>query len=258
MSLKTLIVASGLVVGSIAPVTVDDLPISIAPLSCQPVVVLDPGHSGKDISDKDAATGLVDHDYPNQPEMSEVFEIAKSVATALKDLGYDVRLTKQTMTDSVSLRQRATIAKEAGAALAVSIHTDHTRSFKDFAQVYAQQLGSWRGGTATAPKARFANKEVASASQYFAKTFASERTKIEKHRVKVTAVSFTGRKGLEPGNIPEVQLFAGTGNKAVPWVYNEVGGIGLGPVQKKLYAEAIVEAIRICIPIPAQGTETRN
>jgi N-acetylmuramoyl-L-alanine amidase len=211
------------------------------------VIVLDPGHSGNDIKSVDAKTKLVDHDYPNHPEMEEAFRVAKDVGARLKKEGYDVIYTKQKADDTVSLRERATIAQNAHAVLGVSIHNDHGKSYKSFGQVYAQGVGEWRGGTKERPKAVFENKQIASISAAYAKIFASERSKVEQHSVSVTPISFDNRAGIEPGNIPQVMLFAGTQPNAVPWIYNEVGGINFGKREESLYAQGIANAIQKCV-----------
>ena len=41
-------------------------------------IVLDPGHSGSDIDNIDQQSGLRDHDYENQPEINDVFEIGRA------------------------------------------------------------------------------------------------------------------------------------------------------------------------------------
>src|SRR5262249_1843181 len=161
---------------------------------------LDPGHSGKDISGVDKTTGLIDHDYPNHPEMEECFRVAKMVQEQLEKDGYKVVRTKATVSDSVSLRRRADIAQQAEAAIGISIHNDHGKRWSDFAQVYAQALGQWRGGTEPKPKVIFKNSQVAATSLSWASQFAVERSRAEGHKVTTTFVSFNGRKGIEPGN----------------------------------------------------------
>ncbi len=219
----------------------------------KPIVVLDPGHSGKAVRSVDAKTGLNDYDYPNHPEMEETYRVAKDVGARLEKAGYKVIYTKQKIDDTVSLRERATIAQNAHAAIGVSIHNDHGKTYKSFGQVYAQSVGLWRGGSLSKPKAVFQNKQVAGTSEAYAKTFAKERTKVEEHVVSVTPISFNNRSGIEPGNIPQVMLFAGTGPHEVPWIYNEVGGIGIGRKQETLYAEGLSNAIQKCVPISREA-----
>jgi N-acetylmuramoyl-L-alanine amidase len=49
-----------------------------------PTIVIDPGHSGKNVNVPDAATGLNDHDYRNPNENEEVFYVALKVKKALQ------------------------------------------------------------------------------------------------------------------------------------------------------------------------------
>jgi N-acetylmuramoyl-L-alanine amidase len=215
-----------------------------------PVIVLDPGHSGKDIHSTDKQTGLIDHDYPNHPEMEECFRVAKLVQAALEKKGYRVICTKSVVADSVSLRQRAIIAQNAGATLGVSIHDDHGKKFSSFAQVYAQNVGLWRGNTSDHPKATFSSAQTAATSRRWSTVIADQRSLAEGHKVDVTSVNFDGRPGIEPGNIPQVSLYGGSGAHPVPWIYNEVGGIGLGPKEEQMYACGLVNGIEKCIPMP--------
>lgn len=211
------------------------------------VIVLDPGHSGKDTQSVDKETNLNDHDYPNHPEMEETYRVARDVGARLERAGYTVVYTKKNVNDTVSLRERATIGQNSHAAIGVSIHNDHGKTYKAFAQVYKQAVGQWRGGSHAEPKAKFENEEIAQISAAYAKTFAEERTKVEEHGVAVTPISFDNRPGIEPGNIPQVMLFAGTGPNAVPWIYNEVGGKNFGRKQERLYAQGIANSIEKCV-----------
>ncbi len=210
-------------------------------------IVLDPGHSGKEIQSVDEETKLIDHDYPNHPEMEETYRVAKDVGARLEKAGYKIIYTKKTVDDTVSLRERATVGQNSHAALGVSIHNDHGKTYKSFGQVYEQGLGQWRGGSQSKPKAKFENKAIAAVSAAYAKIFAQERTKVEQHAVAVTPISFNNRPGIEPGNIPQVMLFAGTEPNAIPWIYNEVGGKNFGRKQERLYAQGIANSIEKCM-----------
>ena len=89
-----------------------------------PVIVIDPGHSGRSIRSR-TINGLLDFDYPNHPEITEMFDISTCVSKGLRADGYRVILTKKRASDSVSLTERAEIANRAKAALAISVHDDH-------------------------------------------------------------------------------------------------------------------------------------
>lgn len=212
-----------------------------------PVIVLDPGHSGESKSIIDAATGLIDFDYPNIPEIDEVFDVTLLVRAKLEADGYTVIMTKKTSRDYVSLRDRADIANNANADLAVSIHSDHGARWDSFAQVYTQKMGLYRE-TKEGTRKKFENAAVAQKSQQYGQIFAQERAAAEGRPVALTDVNFTGRQGLAGGNIPLVQLFAN-----VPWVYNEVGADGKDArlSQEKIitYAQGLINAIKKSVPI---------
>lgn len=89
---------------------------------------------------------------------------------------------------------------------------------------------------------------MASLSQSYAKTFARERSKSEHRAVKIAPLNFDKRPGIEPGNIAQVALYAGSGDNAVPWIYNEVGGIGFNKLQEGAYVTGLVNAIEHCLP----------
>ncbi|HXE10337.1 MAG TPA: phage tail tip lysozyme [Verrucomicrobiae bacterium] len=219
-------------------------------------IVIDPGHSGHDISDTDPATGLYDHDWPNVPEISEVFNVAQKVEAKLKTDGYNVIMTKKNVNDDVSFRQRADIANNANAALALSIHDSHDTSWDDMygsgdgGQVYAQVVGGYRQNSAglgrgTSP-VKFTDAGVADKSQQYSQIFADTRTKDEGHKVAVTVNSFDGRSDVDPGNLAMVQLFS-----KVPWVYNEVGAPS-GPLSQNdqdKYAQGLIDSVEKAIPL---------
>ncbi len=217
----------------------------------QAVILLDPGHSGTDVSTKDPATGLTDHDYPNQPEMNDVFDVASRAKTALEQAGYRVVMTKNDVNDTVSLRQRADLGTSANATVAVSIHDNPGIDFGTWGEIYTQKVGLYRG---TEPnKVTFTDQAIADKSQQYAQTMKAARDAKEMAngaQVQVKDNSFDGRAGLEPGNIPLVQLFA-----KVPWIYLEAGGgSGLNDEQKSAYANAIVEGIEKAVPTTGTGT----
>ena len=96
-------------------------PVAPPPAAGAPVIVVDPGHS-RTITATDPKTGLTVSDYENEPEMDDVFAVAELVRTKLEADGYRVVLTKTSVGQRRSLLQRAQIADDAHAALALSIH----------------------------------------------------------------------------------------------------------------------------------------
>ncbi len=210
------------------------------------VIILDPGHSADDSQRIDPASGILDHDYPNHPEIEEVFEVAQKVKQKLETDGYTVIMTKNGIGESVSHRGRADVANNANAALAVSIHTDHSAGTWNFAQVYPQKVGLYREKS-DGERVTFNNSEIAQKSQEYSQIFVTERGKVEGRSVELTTVNFAGRAGLAPGNIPLVQLFA-----TVPWVYNEVGGDGpqkLSEDKLDRYAQGLINSIKKAVPL---------
>jgi N-acetylmuramoyl-L-alanine amidase len=204
----------------------------------KPVIVLDPGHSGTSGERIDPATGILDHDYPNVPEIQEMFDVAQKIKQKLEADGYTVIMTKNAVNDSVSHRGRADIANNAHAALAVSIHDDHGQS-SSFAQVFAQRVGLYR--EYNGKKFAFSNSDVAAKSQQYAQAMVEGRSAGEGHSVTLTDNNFNGRAGLAAGNLALVQLFAN-----VPWVYNEIGASGGLDTAK--YAQGIAAGIEKAIP----------
>lgn len=220
-----------------------------------PVVVIDPGHSGRWIQSR-TTNGLLDVDYPNEPEMTEVFDIGTCVATSLRADGYRVVMTKQHAGDSVSLTERAHIASHAHAVLAVSIHDDHSQG-PGFQATYSQRGVAVNGrypvmyrGTGR-HRTTFEDPAVARDSARAAEVIAASRTAAQGRPVRVAQNSFTGRPPLEPGNLAMVQLLAD-----VPWVYNEAGALTggspqtpLGLAARSAYATGLLDGIESAVPI---------
>src|SRR3990167_5563688 len=206
------------------------------------VVVIDPGH-GPNSVDTDSVTGLRQSESNNTPEVTEVWDVSQIVKSDLEKAGYTVTLTKQNIDDRVTFRERANIANNAGAAIAVSIHNDHGQPYS-FKEVYPQEVGAYRTATSTGEKISFNDSAVAQKSREYSNIFKQEREKTEGGSVTVMLNSFDRGAGIAPGNIPMVQLFA-----KVPWVYSEVGAEGnMTSKQKSDYANGIANAIKKAVP----------
>jgi N-acetylmuramoyl-L-alanine amidase len=220
----------------------------------RPVIVIDPGHSPS-ITHTDPATGLVDSDYENEPEMRDVFAVALLVKAKLEAAGYQVVMTKNSVDDRVPLGQRAAIANNAHAALAISIHDQAgANGGIGFTAgnniVYYQSVGDYRE-TPTGKKVIFTDSAVAATSQKFAAIFVAKRAAAQGASIREQGDTGydLGTRGLPAGNIWMVQLLS-----KVPWVYNEAGGnsagmVGLDPTDEQTYADGLVEAIEACVPI---------
>ena len=238
-------------------------PTAERPNAAAPLIVVDPGHSGRPIRSTDAATGLRDVDYPNYPEIYETFDVSVCVASGLRTDGYRVTLTKRRALDSVSLAARARIANEGRAALAISVHDDHSQG-PGFQATYSQR-GVRHGGAyhpmyrGTGPhRTVFRDVAVARASERAAATIARERTRAQGRPVSVRENSFTGRPPLEPGNLALVQLLA-----TVPWVYDEAGARAGGSTTRAMsiateeaYARGLLLGVEAAVPL-ASGRVTQ-
>ena len=220
----------------------------------QPVIVLDPGHSGKNNNVVDPATGLDDHDYPNTPEITDVFEVAQAIQAKLTADGYKVVLTKNAAMDTVTFRQRVNIAEQNNANLAVSIHTDGGQPFGKFAQVYTQKVGLWRSRIDGSKKLTFSDTNLANKDAIYGIVFTQQRAAAEGRAVQSTDVNFSnaGRAsaGIDPGNLSMVQLWS-----TVPWIYNEVGGVG---VNKQAYETGLINSIEKSVPVSAGAAAANN
>jgi N-acetylmuramoyl-L-alanine amidase len=201
---------------------------------------------------------LRDIDYPNYPEIYEMFDVTTCVAKALRADGYRVLMTKATALGSVSHAKRAAVANDHQAALAISVHDDHGIG-PSFQHTYDQrgtqrrdgsypQLYRGTGGGRTV----FDDPAVAKRSQTYAKTIAAARTKAQQRLTTVTQNSFNGRAPLEPGNLALVQLFS-----EVPWVYNEMGALTDGDPTRAMsiaseasYAEGLLAGVEAAVPLP--------
>jgi N-acetylmuramoyl-L-alanine amidase len=219
--------------------------------------VIDPGHSGRSIRSVERRTGLHDIDYPNYPEIYEMFDISACVATGLRRDGYRVALTKKKALDSVSLADRADLATKIKADLAISVHDDHgqlasfqatydQRGVARNGRYHAMYRGSGRARTV------FERPAVAKRSQRYAKIIAKARSHVQDRTVTVRENTFTGRPPLEPGNLALVQLLT-----TVPWVYNEMGAKTAGRVTTAMsidselgYAKGLLIGVERAVPLP--------
>lgn len=212
------------------------------------IIALDPGHAGSTINRTDPETGLHDGDYYNPGETESVFAVSQMVKTQLEQAGYQVVVTKNAVTDSVFLRDRANIGNNAHAALGISIHTQGDKAFGTWQEIYTQKVGLYRG-TGT-NKQTFTDAALADKSQNYAEVMKQERDSIEvkSGTTVIKDNSFDGRGTIEPGNIPLVELWA-----KVPWIYLEAGGnnttTGLTEQQRATYANAIVSGVKKAVPV---------
>jgi N-acetylmuramoyl-L-alanine amidase len=186
--------------------------------------------------------------------MGDVFAVAELVKAKLDAAGYRVIMTKTTATQRVSLGQRAAIANNAHASLALSIHDQAgSNGGIGFDQgnniVYFQSVGDYRE-TASGKKVFFTDRRVAALSMNYGQIFRVQRANAEGHQIALQGnVGYDlGTRGLAAGNIWLVQLLS-----HVPWIYNEAGGnsaglAGLNTTDKNKYADGLVASVEHCIP----------
>jgi len=223
-----------------------------------PVVAIDPGHGGVVSTYTDPVTGLGDLEYVNEPEATSVQDVSNILKTLLETAGYKVVMLKTNTNDSVSKRQRVDAAKNANAAIAVSIHTDSgTGTFENWGETWPQVVGHFRQSQSNPElKVSFNNQETAKKSATYANIINEERDKAERGGKGITKVStdqstsFPQSRGLPSwGNLALVQLWSDT----VPWVYNEAGAPsgpgGLTAEQKLKYATGVANGIKRALPV---------
>jgi N-acetylmuramoyl-L-alanine amidase len=216
--------------------------------------VVDPGHSVS-ISATDSSTGLDVSDYENEPEMRDVFAVAELVRTKLTAAGYRVVMTKSSLDAPTSLGDRAAIANNVHAALAISIHDQAGANggigFNDGNNtVYYQAVGDYRQA-ANGNRITFSNAQVAALSARYGQIFQNRRQALEGHSVNLLSnVGYDlGSRGLPAGNIWTVQLLS-----HVPWIYNEAGGnsagmAGLSAKDEQTYADSLTASVEACVPV---------
>lgn len=203
------------------------------------VIAIDPGH-GPSKTIKDSETGLNMVEQPGGPgEMKHVWNVSQIMKKDLESAGYKVVLTKKDINDEVTFRGRANIVDQSGAVLALSIHGDS--SLQHSGEVYPQRVGDYRGKGSD--KTEFKLDDVAKDSQKYSEIFVKQRKEVSKKDVELKHTSFDTRGGgMEPGNIPMVQLFSKT-----PWVYNEKKQ----PFDDDEYAKELVASVKEAVPLSA-------
>ncbi len=187
------------------------------------IVVLDPGHSGEDRQgkEKDPETGLYIGDSSNPVERKQAWTVAQKIKSMLEAKGYKVLLTKQSESNYVNLRERALIANNANADIAVSIHTSSGRfGSSERAWVTPQKLGGYRVND-NGQKTIFGDAGVATKSQEYSRAIVEARRGAGESGVRENDLNFNEGLGLSGGNLSIEQLLS-----KVPWVYNETGQTG--------------------------------
>ncbi len=175
---------------------------------------------------------------------------------ALRRDGYRVVSTKKRARDSVSLAARARMAAKVQADLAISVHDDHSQT-ASFEATYSQRGVRHDGRhhamyrASGSDRTVFDRPAVARRSEQAALAIAQARTRSQGRQVTVRENVFTGRAGLEPGNLALVQLLS-----TVPWVYDEMGALTGGDPSRTMsladqrgYAEGLVLGVEAAVPL---------
>jgi hypothetical protein len=193
--------------------------------------------------------------YPNHPEMEEVFQVTQLVRKALKDDGYRVLVTKSSASDSATYRQRADLAIKNHADLEVMIHDDHSQKPGELQWVTPQAVDGYRVGSQG--KVVCKNTAVARASRLAAEAIAHARTAaLPAYPATLHPLNFDTRgPGFDPGNISQIQLMDCIAKDPVPAVYNEMGALTDGDIATRIpdhqlhaYAKGLINGIEAAVP----------
>ena len=217
------------------------LPTESALAATKPLIVLDPGHSGSSLTTIDPATQIRDEEYLNVPETQYMWDVAMILKAKLEAAGYAVLLTKPSAMATLSKRVKVSVANDNHAALGVSLHTSG-HSFGNYGQIYVQKMDSYRENI-YGQRVFFGLPDIAALSQKYGQIFLTERRKIEGSSVVITVNTSWGARGLAPGNVPIMSLFA-----EVPWVFCEAGAVST-QATKEGYAQSVFNSIKACIPV---------
>jgi len=229
---------------------------SVSPVAAKKqIIFLDPGHSGKNIDQTDAATGLRDVDANITLETAENYTVAVLTKDILAANGFTVVMSKDNLNDVKTSRERSDEAIAANADVAVSINNDHSMSTSSQA-VYPQKVGQYRQPYADAgedmPKVEVTNAQVSCVSQAYADIIKSNRITAQGKNVVVAEASFSDavnkQKGFSKGNIYLAPLFTAD---RIPWIYNKMGAkVGTSKTTKlsdadmQRYAQGIANGIK--------------
>jgi hypothetical protein len=170
-----------------------------------------------------------------------MWDVAIILKAKLEAAGYAVLLTKPSAMATLSKRVKVSVANENHAALGVSLHTSGS-SFGNYGQIYVQKMDAYRENI-YGQRVYFNLPDVAVLSQKYGQIFLAERRKVEGSSVVITVNSGWGARGLAPGNVPIMSLFA-----EVPWVFCEAGAVST-QATKEGYARSVFNSIKACIPV---------
>ena len=153
-------------VASTLPVVVER-PMYFGAPSKGTAICIDPGHSGRDGSEIDPDTGLnVGDNTGAEGELQANWDLALRARRLLQDAGYTVVLTKQSVNEYVSLKERARIGNTC--ALTVRMHHDPS----GFTGVMRPPLGAARCPSSDPARITVVDAAVAAQSDRLARAVA--------------------------------------------------------------------------------------
>ena len=213
-------------------------------------VFLDPGHGGK-YRELDPATGLLDHEWINDPETYNVWDVANKAKGELEKAGYSVVMSKSSVDEVAGFREKANRANNSKAAIGVSIHTTGGNTHFNWGQVVGGKR-TWDGKDDV-----FKNQAVADKSQQYVSIF----NEVRKEKEKISSISndlqpYDGRPDISGGNLPLIMLWSN-----IPWVYLEKAtGVpsdgpnrALSEQEINEYTSSVVEGVKKALP-PSGGS----
>ncbi len=231
----------------------------------KPKILIGPGHTGSgDEQYSGPSPGIKDAVYGNNPELQDVWDVAKIVKPALEEKGYDVLMTKTNVNDSPFQWDRAQEANFHKVDLAFEIHTDSTHSggFGDWGYVWSQFKGAYANDKNGNKVDLVASDSVIEKSKAYTAKFAAAREAAgEKNITTGTAPGFYDKEDPKR-NTTLVQLWS-----EVPWIYLEAGADaskdghavgGLTEAQKKIYAKGIIDGVVASLPPGTGGTDSNG
>jgi len=204
-------------------------------------VFLSPGHGSNVSSNTIGLGGLVyGSSSANANEISNMLTVAQRLRVKLEADGYTVVLARESNNTNPSVSERAQMARDAGAAIGIAIHSDTSTN-----EVWYQEIGRYRennpqysgtfpSGTNVNARVTFGSgqlgipaetaQQTATLSQQYATAIANARSAAEGGRSVSTRGNLSGlfmpsnnRNMTTKGDTALEMLFP----EDIPWVYNE-------------------------------------
>jgi len=218
----------------------------------QSTIFLSPGHGDQATPATIGSSGLVySAGQGDSNETSNMLIVAQRLQARLESDGYKVVLARESNDANPLPVDRVQMARDAGAVLGVSVHSDVSAN-----GIWFQEMGRWHENNPSSTNSQPSGADLslritfgaeqlgiapdtaqrtASLSKQYATTISKERTTIEGRSVSTTgdaSSSFSQDRGLHTyGNIPIESLLA----EDIPWVYSEFATGNDGNSHLRLY-----------------------